>query len=91
VSREKTYPLKRYWRSVSNSSAVTLERYIGFASDLPSTSSFPCGSENMELKMGELREKRHWGTRKRRFSTYTQREEYKNKVKEPDHDGLVTD
>jgi len=35
----------------------------------------------MVLKTRELREKMHWGTRKRRFSTYTQREEYKDIVK----------
>ena len=81
VAKGLAYPLKRYWRSVPNSSSVTPERYIGFASDLPSTSSFPWGSENMEPKMGELREKRHWGTRKRLFSTYTQGEEDKNKDK----------
>jgi hypothetical protein len=35
----------------------------------------------MVLKTRELREKMHWGTRKSRFSTYTQREEYKDVVK----------
>jgi len=35
----------------------------------------------MELKMRELRENMHWGTRKSRFSTYTQREEHNDMVK----------
>jgi hypothetical protein len=65
--------LKRYWISVSNSTTVTLERYIGFASDPPSMALlFPNGSENMVSKTEEFAAKRHWGTRKRRFSAFTE-------------------
>jgi len=61
VMKGLTYPLKRYWSSEPNSRTVTPERYIGFLSDLPSTSSSPQGSENMELKTGELRGKKALG------------------------------
>jgi hypothetical protein len=71
IMGDLTYPLKRYCSSESNSSTVTPERYIGFSSDLPSTLPSLDGSKNMDQKTGELRERRHWGTRKRRFWTYT--------------------
>jgi hypothetical protein len=59
-----TYPLKKNRRSVSNSSSVTPERWIGFASDVPSagvelTCWSPRGRENIELKMGEFSVKKY--------------------------------